>query len=103
MVNTLYMLNNVCITFSKDKHSFQYIEDIDHTFQKLNSYQIISKIWYNIFYQVHQEDIYVTCIILRKMMSNSIKEMILFNNFFLCEDLNNFYQHNLFKIFLYIL
>ena len=91
--------NNVCITFSKDKHSFQYIEDIDHTFQKGKFIrEIISKECpsYN-FYQVHQEDIYQLYETTKEDITIQLKEYDSYLTLsVLCEDLNNFYQHNLF-------
>ena len=91
--------NNVCITLSKDQQFFQYIEDINYTFQKDKFIrEVIFKECpsYN-FYQVHQEDIYQLYETKNEDITIQLKEYDAYLTLsVLCDDLNNFYQHNLF-------
>ena len=91
--------NNVCITLSKDKQKFQYIEDISCSFKKNKLIQeVVFKecLPYN-FYKVHQEDIYQ---LYEKSIGDVVVQLKEYDTHLtlstLCNHLTNFYELDIF-------
>ena len=91
--------NNVCITLSKDKRNFQYVEDISYSFKENKLIQeVVFKecLPYN-FYQVHQEDIYQ---LYEKSIGDVVVQLKEYDTHLtlstLCNHLTNFYELDLF-------